>query len=129
MGFPGSSSGKESACKARDPGSTPGLGRSLEKGSATHSSILGFPWCSDGKESACNEGDLSSIPGLESSPGGRHGNPLQKSCLENSHGQTDLAAYSPWGRKESDTTFTFCINTFSSYQVIFLVSLIHLPII
>ena len=86
MGFPGSSSGKESACKARDPGSTPGLGRSLEKGSATHSSILGFPWCSDGKESACNEGDLSSIPGLESSPGEGNANFLQYSALENSMG-------------------------------------------
>ena len=27
--------------------------------------------------------DMGSIPGLESSPGGRHGNPLQYSCLEN----------------------------------------------
>ena len=27
--------------------------------------------------------DLGSIPGLEISPGGRHGNPLQYSCLEN----------------------------------------------
>jgi len=28
MDFPGSSSGKESACNAGDPGSIPGLGRS-----------------------------------------------------------------------------------------------------
>ena len=28
MGFPGGSAGKESACKARDLGSIPGLGRS-----------------------------------------------------------------------------------------------------
>ena len=28
MGFPGGSDGKESACNAGDPGSTPGLGRS-----------------------------------------------------------------------------------------------------
>ena len=73
MGFLGSSAGIESACNARDPGSIPGLGRSLEKGSATHSSILGFPWCSDGKESTCNAGDLSSIPGLERSPGEGNG--------------------------------------------------------
>ena len=32
------------------------------------------------------------------------GNPLQYSCLENPHGQRSLAGYSPWGRKESDTT-------------------------
>ena len=86
MGFPDSSVGKESACKAGDPGSIPGLGRSagegigyplqyswlslvaqlvknlpamwepwvrslgwedpLEKGTATHSSILAWriPW-------------------------------------------------------------------------------------
>ena len=80
MGFPDSSVGKESACKAGDPGSIPGLGRlagegmgypfqyswasrvaqlvknppamwetwvcSLEKGKATHSSILAYriPW-------------------------------------------------------------------------------------
>ena len=31
-------------------------------------------------------------------------NPLQYSCLENPHGQRCLAGYSPWGRKESDTT-------------------------
>ena len=35
-GFPGSSAGKESACNAGDLGSIPGLGRSLEKGTATH---------------------------------------------------------------------------------------------
>ena len=32
------------------------------------------------------------------------GNPLQYSCLENPHGQRNLAGYSPWGRKESDST-------------------------
>ena len=42
-----------------------------------------FPGGSDGKESACNVGDLGSIPQLGRSPGGRHGNPLQYSCLEN----------------------------------------------
>ena len=35
--------------------------------------------------------------------GGRHGNPLQCSCLENPHGQRSLAVYHPWRRKESDT--------------------------
>ena len=59
---------------------------------------------SDGKESACNAGDLSSIPGLGRWPGGGHGNPLQYSCLENSHGWRSLVGYSPWDRKESDTT-------------------------
>ena len=44
---------------------------------------LGIPGGSDGKESACNVGDLGLNPGLGRSPGGRHGNPLQYSCLEN----------------------------------------------
>ena len=39
-GFPGGSTGKESACNVRDLGSIPGLGRSPGKGKATHSSIL-----------------------------------------------------------------------------------------
>ena len=46
MGFPGGSDGKESACNGGDPGSIPGSGSSLEKGMATHSSILAWriPW-------------------------------------------------------------------------------------
>ena len=63
-----------------------------------------FPGGSDGKESACNAGDLGSICGLGRSPAGEHGNPLQYSGLENSHGQRSLADYGPLCRKESDTT-------------------------
>ena len=63
---------------------------------------MGFPGGSVGKESASNVGDLGLIPGLGRSPG--YGNPLQYSCLENSHGQGSLAGYSPWGHRESDTT-------------------------
>ena len=55
----------------------------LEKGEATHSSILGFPGGSEGKESTCNPGVLGSIPGFGRSPGGGHGYPLQYSCQEN----------------------------------------------
>ena len=45
-GFPCGSAGKESACNTGDLGSIPGLGRSLKKGKATHSSILAWrmPW-------------------------------------------------------------------------------------
>ena len=64
----------------------------------------GFPAGSSGKGSACNAGDLGLIPGLGRSPGGGHSNPLQYSCLENSHGQRSPAGYSPQGHKESDTT-------------------------
>ena len=35
------------------------------------------------EESTCSAGDLGSVPGLGRFPGGRHGNPLQYSCLEN----------------------------------------------
>ena len=46
MGFPGGSNGKESACNAGDLGSNPGSEEPLEKGMATHSSILAWriPW-------------------------------------------------------------------------------------
>ena len=63
----------------------------------------GFLGGSGGKESACNAGDSGLIPGSGRPPGGKHGNPLQYSCLENPHGQRNLAGYSPWGRKESNT--------------------------
>ena len=46
LGFPGGSDGKESTCNEGDPSSIPGLGSSLEKGTAAHSSILAWriPW-------------------------------------------------------------------------------------
>ena len=65
---------------------------------------MGFPGGSDSKESTCNVGDLGSIPGFRRSPGGRYGNLLQYPCLENPHGQRNLAGSSPWGHKELDTT-------------------------
>ena len=54
--------------------------------------------------SAGDTRDLGSIPGLGRSPGVGNGNPLQCYCLENPHGQRSLVSYSPWGRKELDTT-------------------------
>ena len=48
--------------------------------------------------------DMGSIPGSGRSPGGGHGNPLQYSCLDNSHGQRSLAGYCPQGHTESDMT-------------------------
>ena len=46
LGFPCGSAGKVSTCSMGDLGSLPGLGRSLEKGKATHSNILAcrIPW-------------------------------------------------------------------------------------
>ena len=48
-----------------------------------HISFLGFLAGSDSKESAYSKGDLGSFPWLGRSPGGGHGNPLQRFCLEN----------------------------------------------
>ena len=80
----------------------------MEKGKATHSSILAWRmkhcivhgvaksqtqlsdlhfWASsgssNGNESACNAGDLGLIPGSGRYPGEGNGNALQYSCLEN----------------------------------------------
>ena len=48
--------------------------------------LHGLPWWLSGQESACNtgaRGDTDSIPGSGRSPGGKHGNLLRYSCLEN----------------------------------------------
>ena len=66
--------------------------------------FLGFPGGSEGEESSYNAGDLGSIPGSGRSPGEGNGTPLQYSLHGKSHGWRSLVGYSPWGRKESDTT-------------------------
>ena len=53
-----------------------------------YSVIIGFrfPRCASGKNlsaSTVDVRDVGSVPGLRTSPGGRHGNPLHYSCLEN----------------------------------------------
>ena len=54
-------------------------------------------------ETACHEGDLGSIPGLGRSP--EKGMATHSSVLAGEfYGQRSLAGYSPWGRKELDTT-------------------------
>ena len=48
--------------------------------------IYGFSGRSEVKNPPVNAGDIrdtGSVPGSGRSPGGRHGNPLQYSCLEN----------------------------------------------
>ena len=61
----------------------------------TFMSYMGLPGGSEGKASACNAEGLGLIPMLRRFPGGGHGNPLQYSCLEESHGQRSLAGSSP----------------------------------
>ena len=65
---------------------------------------MGIPGGSDDKDSACHAEESGLIPGLGRSPGGGNGKPLQYSYVGKSHGQKNLAGYSPWGHKESDTT-------------------------
>ena len=45
------------------------------------------------KEPACQCRRHGLDPGSGRSPGGGHGNPLQYSCLEKSHGQRSLVGY------------------------------------
>ena len=68
-------------------GELPNVQAVSRKGRGTRDQIVniqGFPGGSEVKASACNVGDLGSILGLGRSPGERHDNPPQYSCLENS---------------------------------------------
>ena len=53
------------------------------------------------KSLLANAGDMGLIPELGRSPGEGSDNPLQYSCLEESHGQRSLVGYSPQGHKVS----------------------------
>ena len=69
--------------------------------------ILGFPGGTAVKNPPANaedRRDVGSVPELGRPPGGRHGNLLQYSCLENPNGQRSLLGYSPQGGKESYMT-------------------------
>ena len=60
---------------------------------------MGFPGGSASKESACDAGDLGLIPGLGRSSGEKERLPTPIFWPGEFHG-----LYSPWDRKESDTT-------------------------
>ena len=64
----------------------------------------GFPGGSEVKVSAWNAGDLGSIPGSGRFPRRRKWQPTPVLLPGESHGWRSLVGYSPWGRKESDTT-------------------------
>ena len=82
-GFPGSSTGKKSACNEEILVSFLGQEDLLENG-VLSLVFLGFPSGSAGKESARNVGDLGSILGLGRFPGEGNSYPLQYSGLKNS---------------------------------------------
>ena len=98
MGFPGSSA-KEPSYNAGVSGSIPELRSSPGKRDRPLTPVFwGFPGGSDGKEYACNAGDLGLTPGL--------GRSLEKGTLSTPvfwPGEFHRL-YSPWGRKELDTT-------------------------
>ena len=86
MGFPASSAGKRIRVQCRRPWFNSWVRKIPWRRDGRPSPVfLGFTSGPVSKESICNEGDLGSIPGLGRSLGGRHGNPLQYSCLENLH--------------------------------------------
>ena len=63
-----------------------------------------FPGGSEVKASAWNAGDPGSIPGLGRYPGEGKWQPTPVLLPGESHGGRSLVGYSPWGRKQSDTT-------------------------
>ena len=67
----------------------------------------GFTGGSDGKKSAsCKARDLGSITGLGKIRWRREWQPIPVFLPGESHGQRNLAGYSPWGHKELDTSET-----------------------
>ena len=68
----------------------------------------GFPHGAVVKNAPANAGDVDSIPGFDpwggKIPWRRAWQPTPVCLPGESHGQRSLAGYSPWGRRESDTT-------------------------
>ena len=62
---------------------------------------MSFPGGSEGKESACSAGDVGSIPELGRFTQRRKWQPTPVLLPGKSHGQRDLAGYSPWGLKRA----------------------------
>ena len=68
-------------------------------------------WLSD-KESSCSAGDagdVSSIPGSGRPPEGRHGNPLQYSCLKN---PMDRGAWQAMVQRVTESDMTELLSTY-----------------
>ena len=63
--------------------------------SKSHGASHMAPLVKNPSANAGDIGDMGSIPWSGRSPGAGNGNPLQYSCLENSHGQRNLVGPSP----------------------------------
>ena len=103
VGFPGSSASEESAYNSGDPSTIPGSGRSPGKGSGYP---LQYSWASLVAQMVKNPPMMretwfslwfGKIPQMMA------WNPLQY-CLENPHGQRNLAGDSSWGHREWNMT-------------------------
>ena len=71
------------------------------------SSFQGLPWWLSSKESACQcrrPKRQGLDPWVRKIPWRRAQQPTPVFLLGESHGQRSLVGYSPWGRKETDTT-------------------------
>ena len=66
--------------------------------------LWSFPGGSDVKASACSAGDLGFDPWIRKIPWRRKWQPTPVFLPGESHGWRSLVGYSPWGRKELDTT-------------------------
>ena len=75
-----------------EPGGMPSMGSHRSGHDWSDLAAAAEAFGSDSKESACNVGEMGLIPGSGRSPGGRHHNPLQYSCLENPMDRGDWGA-------------------------------------
>ena len=78
---------------------------------------------SAGKESTFSAGDaedIDSIPGSGRCSGGGNGNPPPVFLPEKSHGQRNLAGYSPKSPRELDTTEKLSMHTQTDLESIML---------
>ena len=81
---------------------------------------MGFPDSAEVKNLPANAGDtrdVGSIPELERYPGKKKWPRAPVFLPGKSHGQRNLAGYSPWDRKDLDTTLQLNHNIFSVFGV------------
>ena len=81
---------------------------------------LGFPGGSSGEESVCQNKSgrrRRFDPWVGKSPWRKKWQPTPVFFPEKSHGQRSLAAYSPWGHKELDTTEWLSMHTYNDIML------------
>ena len=83
---------------------------------------LDFPDGSDGKESVCKAGNLGSL-WVGKILWRREWQPTPIFMPGESHGQRSLGVYSPWGRKELDTTEQLTLSPWHDRELYFLFNL------